>query len=47
MTINEFKAFCDRVMPGIGVCAMGWGAELLDERGNLRPDIKYPVRCSP
>jgi len=44
MTLNEFKAFCDRVMPGVGVCSWGWGAELLDERGNLRPDIEYPVR---
>jgi hypothetical protein len=44
LTINEFKAFCDRVMPGVGVCEMGWGAEFLDEHGNLRPDIEYPVR---
>jgi hypothetical protein len=25
ITINEFKAFCNRVMPGVGVCAMGLG----------------------
>jgi hypothetical protein len=44
LTINEFKALCDRIMPGTGVCGMGWGEELLDERGNLRSDIEYPVR---
>jgi hypothetical protein len=43
-TLNDFKALCDHIMPGVGVCGMGWGAELLDEHGNLRPDIKYPVR---
>ena len=44
MTVNEFKVFCDGLIPGVGVCAMRWGAELLDEHGNLRSDIKYPVR---
>ena len=44
MTINEFMALCDRIMPGIGVCGMGWGEKLLDANGRLRPDIKYPVR---
>jgi hypothetical protein len=46
MTVNEFKALCDRVMPGVGVCDMRWGAELPDADGNLRPDIEYPVRRS-
>lgn len=44
MTLNEFKAFCDRVMPGIGICGMLWGNWLLDEYGNVRDDLEYPVR---
>lgn len=44
LTINEFKALCDQIMPGVGVCDMRWGAKLLDEHGNVRADIKYPVR---
>jgi hypothetical protein len=44
MTINEFKAFCDRVMPGVGVCGMGWGEKLLDADGNLRGNLEYLVR---
>jgi hypothetical protein len=44
LTLNEFKALCDRIMPGTGVCSMGWGEELLDANGNLRADIEYPVR---
>jgi hypothetical protein len=43
MTINEFKAFCDRILPGVGVCEMRWGAELLDANGNLRSNLEYPV----
>jgi hypothetical protein len=42
MTINEFKAFCDRALPGLGVCGMGWGEELLDEHGNLRQTSSIP-----
>jgi hypothetical protein len=40
LTLHEFKALCDRLMPGIGVCAWKWGAELLDARGNLRNDVR-------
>jgi hypothetical protein len=30
LTLNEFKALCDRIMPGVGVCGMRWGANLCD-----------------
>jgi hypothetical protein len=46
MTINEFMALRDRIMPGVGACGMGWGEELLDSDGNLRGDLEYPV-CRP
>jgi hypothetical protein len=44
LTLNEFKAFCDDIMPGVSVCSWGWGKNLLDEHGNVRSDIEYPVR---
>ncbi len=44
LTLNEFMALCERIMPGVGVCDMGWGRELLDSNGNVRADIVYPVR---
>jgi hypothetical protein len=43
LTVNEFKVLCNRLIPGVGVCDMRWGAELLDEHGNVRADLKYPV----
>jgi hypothetical protein len=44
LTVHEFKVLCDRIMPGLGICAMKWGGWLLDERGNLRTDLKFPIR---
>src|SRR5262249_19322130 len=44
MTPHEFKALCDRIMPGVGICDWQWGADLLDEHGNLRSDLKFPIR---
>jgi hypothetical protein len=44
LTLFEFKALCDRIMPGVGVCGFRWGAELLDEQGNLRGDLEFPIR---
>jgi hypothetical protein len=44
VTTHEFKAWADRTIPGVGVCGWGWGAELLDDRGDLRSDLRFPIR---
>jgi hypothetical protein len=46
LTVHEFKALCERIMPGIGLCAWRWGAELLDHNGGLRTDLEFPVQRS-
>jgi hypothetical protein len=44
LTLHEFKALCDSLMPSVGVCHFGWGAELLDADGNIRTDLQFPIR---
>ena len=44
LTINEFMALCEHIMPGVGVCDEDWGKKLLDANGRLRSDLEYPVR---
>jgi hypothetical protein len=44
LTVHEFKSWADRAMPGVGVCSWGWGADLLDDHGNLRSDLDFPIR---
>jgi hypothetical protein len=46
LTIHEFKALASRIMPGVGICGMLWGSWLLDEPGDLRSDLKFPVRIT-
>jgi hypothetical protein len=44
LTLHEFKALCDQIMPGVGVCGMGWGSEYVNADGSLRADLKFPIR---
>jgi hypothetical protein len=44
MTVHEFKALTNRIMPGISICGFKWGSWLLDEHGDLRSDLKFPIR---
>jgi hypothetical protein len=44
MTLNEFMAMCRNAMPDVGICSGRYGEKLLDEDGNVRSDLDYPVR---
>jgi hypothetical protein len=44
LTLHEFKTLVDRIMPGVGICSMNLGAQLLDQTGTLRADLKFPIR---
>ena len=45
---SDIVAQINVIMPGIGICDWLWGAKLLDENGDLRSDLEFPIRrlCS-